>query len=88
MRDQFRKIWVEWIDSTSYANRWFLREELESILEQANMKCESIGYLLDEDDERIVIVNHLAYGDHGGIHEVHGPMLIPIVAITDWEWLE
>lgn len=87
MKDQFRKIWVEWIDSTSHSARWYHRGEVEDILETTDLRCESVGFLLDEDDEKLTLTFSLALQDDQ-IIQTHGVHMIPIVAITDWEYLE
>ena len=71
-RGEMRVVEVHWIDS-AVAHGWFKPDEM-TVAPQA---IESIGYLVEETDDRVVITGHIA--EDGAMSD---PMAIPCFAIT------
>jgi len=86
MKNQYRKIWIKWLDSSSWESVWY---HLDDALKKANeetMVCENVGYLIYEDNEKIVLSEALSWHKEK-VNSVHGIFLIPAFAVVDWEWL-
>ena len=85
----FKTIWVKWVDSTTYSARWYSLREAANYIEEANIICESVGYLLYEDKEKLVICDSIAHGDDDNkkIRNIHGIYIIPIASIIDWRFM-
>ena len=73
-------VYVEWVDSWS-AHGWEFPDRIQP---EPLVKCQSIGFLLREDDMGIHIVG-TRHSDHKG--SVHGHIAIPRAAITRLERL-
>ena len=72
-----KKLLIEWIDSRKQNAQWeFLSDtELPDVC-----RCQTIGFLLKEDQERIVLASSL--GDIGMEEQVMGIIVIPACSIT------
>lgn len=66
---------IQWVDSTSTSG-WGTGVELN-----ANMTVETVGLLLHEARDRVVVAAHIGYHNDGP-HSFHSQMTIPRVAIT------
>lgn len=88
MKDKYRKIWIKWLDSVSADSRWVSPKSAEEYIKEACLVCESVGFLLYEDEEVLGYCESLDFIEGGGVNSVNGISLIPIVAIIDWKWLE
>ena len=83
----FKSIWIKWNDSMSYNSEWYFIGEAARKIANSVTTCESIGYLIYENSEKLAICDSLAYGDDGNICGVHSIHIIPISAIIDWKYL-
>jgi len=72
---------IEWVDSSSFPNGpWITEEEMDrTITEHGALKCVSIGFVVRENEDIIVISSSTAES------MVMEPMAIPKVAITKRE---
>jgi hypothetical protein len=70
-REKFVRI--EWVDSSSSSRIWNSRE---SLMAHDNERCVSIGYLVHEDKDCVVVAGHK------GTHDFAGDMRIPKRAIV------
>ncbi len=83
----FKKIWIKWEDSSSYAARWHFLDDVNEKLENCTCICESTGYLIYEDKEKLAMCDSLAHGDHGEILSIHSLHIVPVCCIIDWKYL-
>jgi len=67
---------VSWIDSRGSRDRWV---ELEEIKKETICQCESIGFLVHEDNEKVVVMPHYGHDPKQGC----GDMTIPKVSIIE-----
>lgn len=74
-----KMVLIRWVDSSGHG-RWVTREEAER---DRLSVCESIGWLIVDDDVKMVIYQSL---DHVN-DTVNGCMSIPKVAIQDVKYL-
>lgn len=73
-----RMVEVEWLDSVTIGDGWITRDDLQRLArDPAAMRHRTVGYLIDEGDEYLLLVGSAA--DDGGT--VSGTMQIPRVAI-------
>jgi hypothetical protein len=74
---------IEWVDSSSFPNGpWITEEEVDrQIAEHGALKCLSIGFVVRENADIVVISSSVAEG------MIMEPMAIPKVAITKRESL-
>lgn len=80
-REPFRKVIVEWRDSRQGAHGWKFANSPDAV-DVSPAVCVSIGFLIHEDKESVVIVPHAVLG-HGFDHmQCNGEMTIPACAIT------
>jgi hypothetical protein len=64
-------VWVKWLDSMSHGGaRWHSQEEFEPMAVE-DMTCESSGFLVDESDHAITIVQSI------NSEEWHSEFVIP-----------
>lgn len=71
---------IEWIDSAGFASDgpWITEENMDrQIVEHGALKCVSVGFVVRETDEILVITSGITEG------MVMEPMAIPKVAITN-----
>ena len=66
---------IEWLDSQGYA-QWQDKKEMSAWAEEEKMICHSVGYLLKEYKDRVVIVQSESSGCYGE------GLIIPCVAIV------
>lgn len=78
-------VMVEWLDSQSFTRL----VDYDTLDNDSEMRCMSVGWLVEERDDRVVIVSHLSNASEGDMdhpHQVAGHMMIPCAAITQmWE---
>lgn len=67
---------IEWLDSRQPFSGWQFLEDLEM---PKSCKCLSVGWLLEEDADRVVIAAHLGDMSRGG--QVMGVMAIPMRSV-------
>ena len=53
--------WIKWIDSQSW-NGWRDRNDALKWAKEETMICESVGWILYESEDRVVISSHKAHG--------------------------
>lgn len=76
-----RIIYVEWVDSISYGSSVWTHKD--TVLKSDGLPVlESVGFLLKETDEAVVIAAHVGDGS------ISGDMSIPKVAIKKRKWLK
>ena len=71
-------IWISWVDSTEYS-RWNNREDLEEDFDKDTLLCESVGWIIKEDKDRLMIGPHYSKGTNS----FSGTFSIPKVAIKE-----
>lgn len=74
---------VQWHDSYGCSPSW----EAISDIEAANIHCWSVGWIIHETDELIVICPHIHTGSDNSDPQGCGEMTIPKVAIVSRETL-
>ena len=78
-RKNLRPLYVEWIDSTS-THGW---ESIEDTLKmKENITCFTLGWLLHEDKNVIVMVLNYDLVDKDRVNHVNNSIVIPKVCIT------
>ncbi len=82
-----RLVKVQWIDSHTYVG-WRDREFLIKEAQQEELLCESIGYLLYEGEDHIVLAPNLSYENDGKWGSASNVFLIPNVSIKKMEDLK
>ena len=76
---------IEWLDSNTY-HGWHSVADSLDWAENGILDCESIGYLLYEDDKRLVLAMNLFFGKDGDPELVSSfgeVMIIPKIAIKN-----
>ncbi len=68
------KVLVRWVDSRQPTPQW---EYVEQIADQSVVVCETIGFVINKDNQKIVIAQNI--GDNG--NQVSGVMVIPVRSI-------
>lgn len=76
---------VVWVDSCGAESGW---EDIDNFSHAQIMKCKSVGWLVHEDSERLVLVPHVALKDDGEFLQGCGDMVIPKMAVVGVEDLE
>lgn len=80
--DRFPPIWVMWLDSNSLTSGWHRERVFDEQATTVGMKHESIGFLLGENDDCILIAqNHGLERDNEGEVNVSEVTQIPKCAI-------
>lgn len=72
-------VWVKWIDSHTFSG-WNDVQEIVNMALDANLVCESCGWLLKETDDRILLVCHRDIE----FEKVDSIWVIPKLAILEW----
>ena len=72
---------IEWVDSSNAAGgTWHHKDDIDH---GKNLSCRSVGWMLHDQKEYIVIVAHQSFGNaDGSLRQVGGDMTIPRCAIT------
>lgn len=86
LRNGAERVEVEWIDSNSVTGWHPETEALMDIERPDHMLCCSIGYVIHEDENKLVITNGFA-AQGAGLRDVGDVMSIPKVAIRDTKYL-
>lgn len=75
-------VWVKWVDSYGCGSAW---EEISDI-EPIPHYCYSVGYLVAESKDCIVVVPHMSPKNTniGSEENGCGDMTIPVCAIVEW----
>ncbi|OGP74927.1 MAG: hypothetical protein A2Y80_08225 [Deltaproteobacteria bacterium RBG_13_58_19] len=73
---KYQMVLIEWLDSRQPFTGWQFLEDMEI---PNSCKCSSVGWLLEEDVDRVVIAAHL--GDLNRNGQAMGVMVIPLCAI-------
>lgn len=71
-------VYVEWRDSCA-AQGWQSPEDLK---EFAPSSCRSVGFLLRETDDHLLLAPHVTEPDGADNRKVDGVMCIPLEAVT------
>lgn len=74
---------VEWVDSWSITDRWITPDGLER--ERAPALCTTVGFLVREDEESILLAQSFALNADGELEEWGHVWGIPKVAIRSRE---
>jgi len=84
--DKYKIVLVEWTDSYGCSSGWEETEDLKIIPHH----CYSVGYLVKENDEVIVLVPHLSpeNKETNATEQGCGDMTIPRVAIKNISFLK
>ncbi len=69
-----RLVLIEWIDSYTIYKDWDILSELK---EPEIMNCKSVGFVIKENDDAIIIIPHISGNDEAG----YGGICIPKIAI-------
>ena len=69
-----RIVSVEWVDSTS-------RPGWNSLDTEADLRVISVGFLIHETKERVVLAKSIALGNPRDVHSYHSQMHIPTCCI-------
>jgi len=78
-----RIVKVTWVDSSSPVDRvWMPSDEAAK---PTRVDCITVGYLLYEDEENLVLVSGVAPTDDKGSFDVSGVTTIPQVAVAKIE---
>jgi len=75
---QWPLVQVNWIDSCGHLRGWTPIEQLKELIAG---ECVSVGYLICQDKERIVIAPHIGPSKEDEEFEGDGVFVIPQVAI-------
>lgn len=87
-KDDLKKVHLEWIDSKSWSG-WHGYEAALEWAESDGLKCETVAYLVFEDDVRVAIAPNLFLGEDGKTVESLGDiMCIPKIAIQKRRYLK
>lgn len=71
-------VYIEWIDSSSL-NGW---QDHDTVVKLTPYYCRSVGLLVYEDDQHIIIATSETYGADGTFKKMYtDPMSIPVSAI-------
>jgi hypothetical protein len=65
---------IEWIDSYSFYEQWDFIQDLD---EPKILKCKSIGFVVKEDDDSVMMLPHISGDYEGG----KGGICIPKISI-------
>ena len=77
-KNKYKLVCVEWVDAYGCSSHW----EQIGYIQPLTMKCFSVGWLVFEDKEMIIIVPHLSQSNHETIEQQGcGDMSIPRSAI-------
>ena len=75
---------IQWVDSFGCGSRW---QEMDSMKDRAVLYCHSVGFVIKETDDYVVIVPHRAVETEQCEEQGCGDMTIPKVCITSREIL-
>lgn len=76
---------IEWVDSYSINEGWELIKDMDNI---ELMKCQSIGYILKENEDMLLIAPHISDVDNKeSLGSFRGGLIIPIISILKREEL-
>lgn len=81
MPKETRIIYVKWVDSISYGSSVWTNKDVVVKSEAGLPVLESVGFLLKETADAVVIAGHVGDGS------ISGDMSIPKVAIKKRRWL-
>jgi hypothetical protein len=73
--DNFKLVLIEWVDSYSVYEQ---RDFIKYIKDPEIVKCKSVGFLIKETDESILILPHISNENEAGM----GGICIPKISIT------
>jgi hypothetical protein len=68
---------VDWIDAAGVAAHWAPLEDVKSYPQ----RCQSVGWLLEDEPDFIVVAPHVGLDENGWPEQVVGDMCIPRSAI-------
>lgn len=77
LENKFQLVKVSWVDSRGCSDRW---ERRSSLRDMTPCECISIGYLIEKNEEVILVAGHVVMEDDND-HQFSGVMSIPRVAI-------
>lgn len=77
--------YIKWIDSRGVGSQWIQMKHIE---QHNACICESVGWIIHEDDSVIEIAPHRSDIESGDQMQVCGEMVIPKVAILERITLE
>jgi len=75
-----RIVEVEWDDSVTHSTPWVSPDDLK--LDGLAMRCTSVGYLVHQTPEAVVLAQSASFSRAGEVEEYGQPITIPRVAIT------
>jgi hypothetical protein len=73
---KYQMVLIEWLDSRQPSTGWQFLEAMET---PKACRCLSVGWLLDEGEEQIVIAAHMSDIDQDG--QVMGVVVIPSCSV-------
>lgn len=85
MKRLYPLIEVRWLDATSASHHtsWGDFDDFCNVDSRQTQDCHSVGYLIREDDDRLVVAAHLALVKTGDtVGQVSGTFLIPKCCIV------
>jgi hypothetical protein len=72
--------YIEWVDSCHHTSGWFMLNEIDYAFEDPLLTCKSVGFVIYEDDHKVILAADLMYEDREN-EQVSRRMTIPKVAI-------
>ncbi len=71
-------VWIKWVDSIGYS-KWTNEDYLKEEFEKDILCCESVGWVIKEDKDRIMIAPHKSLNTNS----FDGTMTIPKCSIKE-----
>lgn len=76
--DELKKVYIKWIDSKSGSVEWEYLDDIEPL---APVPCQSIGFLLEDNEEYKTLASTMSES------QVWGRITIPACSIVDFQIL-
>ena len=80
-------IYVEWVDShvVGVGDTW---REVSHIEIEQDIKCYTVGFLIKENKECMIISSNMAFVDHDTDFQVAGTIMIPKQAVVELKYIK
>jgi len=81
-QEGLRPVWVRWVDSMGRGH-WSNKDDIkEDFVSRRNMECYSAGFLLDNNEDSVVIIQSIGFSEYANT------LKIPKVAIKEMRFLQ